>query len=342
MRLFSDGSTAVSGCLEDGDRRIAYAVSSRSQPSLSPRSSTSPRRASSDPSRLPGGGIAGRGFDPIGLIEPAPSFPTASASPGGTPSASAERYFSKAILTAGTQGEAEEVLMCSCQGLVVKYQMISRNELDKRMRPNGASYRQEQLMAGGGRLRLGQSQPATPPRTCCLLSGDRNYLDEHTSRTDDLFSTERLAETLFKLADVDGDQTVTKEELTSAITQHPELCELWPEFKMEGDELFRLIDTDNSNSISLDELKCYFKKLEPSRKEVVPSFEARLRNTAAFSDLQTMPPPSRVQIYFESLDWHIIRCALMIWLSVSCVSLMLLVSPVHEESPPASPMWLPW
>lgn len=232
--------------------------------------------------------------------------------------------------------------MCSCQGLVVKYQMISRNELDKRMRPGGASYRQEQLMSGGGRPRLGQSQPATPTRTCCLLSGDRNYLDEHTSRTDDLFSTERLAETLFKLADADGDQTVTKEELTSAITQNPELCELWPEFKMEGDELFRRIDTDNSNSISLDELKCYFKKLEPSRKEVVPSFEARLRNTAAFSDLQTMPPPSRVQIYFESLDWHIIRCALMIWLSVSCVSLVLLVSPVHEESPPASPMWLPW
>ena len=229
--------------------------------------------------------------------------------------------------------------MCSCQGLVVKYQMISRNELDKRMRPGGGSYRQEQLMAGGGRPRLGQSQPATPTRTCCLLSGDRNYLDEHTSRTDDLFSTERLAETLFKLADVDGDQTVTKEELTSAITQNPRFAELWPEFKMDGDELFRLIDTDNSNSISLDELKCYFKKLEPSR---TTRFVAIARNTAAFSNLQAMQRPSRVQIYLESLDWPIIRCSLMIWLSVSCVSLALLVSPVHEESPPASPMWLPW
>ena len=135
--------------------------------------------------------------------------------------------------------------MCSCQGLVVKYQMISRKELDKRMRPGGASYRQEQLISGGGRTAAGlppPRQPPTTPKTRCHLSGDRNYHDEHTSRfTDDLFSTERLAETLFHLADADGDQTVTKEELTSAITQHPELCELWPEFKMEGDELFRLI-----------------------------------------------------------------------------------------------------
>lgn len=233
--------------------------------------------------------------------------------------------------------------MCSCQGLVVKYQMISRKELDKRMRPGGASYRQEQLISGGGRTAAGlppPRQPPTTPKTRCHLSGDRNYHDEHTSRfTDDLFSTERLAETLFHLADADGDQTVTKEELTSAITQNPRFAELWPEFKMDGDELFRLIDTDNSNSISLDELKCYFKKLEPSR---TTRFVAIARNTAAFSNLQAMQRPSRVQIYLESLDWPIIRCSLMIWLSVSCVSLALLVSPVHEESPPASPMWLPW
>ena len=74
------GTTAVTGVLEDGERRIAYAVSARDA-----------------------GGPASA-FDPVGLTETA----------AGSGSGSNERYFTKAMLDDG------EVLLCNCEGFVVK------------------------------------------------------------------------------------------------------------------------------------------------------------------------------------------------------------------------------